>query len=307
LTLIVVNDNIIKLRAAGSVLIETYLNVLVAGVLTGLVYGLSALGLSVIFGVIRIVNFAHGEMMVAGMFIALVLFRRFGLDPLWSAPLAALILFAFGYVLQRLLIERVSHLADHLQFLMLAAIAAVMVSAGQMLFGPDAQGAQVGYALDSFALGPLIIDKVRLYAGVAALAAAGLLFAFFRYTLLGKAIRACADNYQGALVVGLHVPRLYALTFGIGAACLGAAGAIILLIVDVHPYLAPGYTLLAFVIVIVGGLGSLPGALLGGILIGASEAIAGFFLMPSLKSAFSFGLLILVLLFRPQGLLGRAP
>jgi branched-chain amino acid transport system permease protein len=286
--------------------VEVYLNVLVAGVLTGLVYGLSALGLSVIFGVIRIVNFAHGEMMVMGMFLALVLFRWLGLDPLLSMPVAAAVLFVFGYLLQSLLVQRVSHLPDHLQFLMLAAVAIVMVSAGQMVFGPDAQSAQVRYAFDSYAIGPLIIDKVRLFAGVAALAVAGMLYAFFRYTLLGKAIRACADNYRGALVVGLNVDRLYALTFGIGAACLGAAGAILLLLVDVHPYLAPGYTLLAFVIVIVGGLGSLPGALLGGILIGASEAIAGFLLVPSLKSAFSFALLILVLLFRPQGLLGRA-
>jgi branched-chain amino acid transport system permease protein len=287
------------------VAIETYANVVVAGVLTGLVYGLSALGLSVIFGVMRIVNFAHGEMMVMGMFLALVLFRWLGLDPLWSMPIAAGALFVFGYLLQALLVYRVAHLPDHLQFLLLAGVATVLVSAGQMVFGPDARGVQVGYALDSYVLGPLIVDKVRLVAGAAAFGVAALLFAFFRYTLLGKAIRACADNRQGALVIGLDVARLYALTFGIGAACIGAAGAIILLLVDVHPYLAPGYTLLAFVIVIVGGLGSMPGALLGGVLIGASEALAGFLFVPSLKSAFSFAVLIVVLLLRPQGLLGR--
>ena len=286
--------------------IEIYANVLVAGVLTGLVYGLSALGLSVIFGVIRIVNFAHGEMMVMGMFLAFVLFRWFGLDPLRSMPIAAAALFLFGYLLQVALVQRVAHLPEHLQFLLLAAVATVLVSSGQMIFGPDARSVQVAYALDSYAIGPLIIDKVRLLAGTAALGVAGLLFAFFRYTLLGKSIRACADNHQGALVIGLNVPRLYALTFGIGAACIGAAGGIILLLVDVHPYLAPGYTLLAFVVVIVGGLGSLPGALLGGVLIGASEAVAGFLFVPSLKSAFSFAVLIVVLLLRPQGLLGRA-
>jgi branched-chain amino acid transport system permease protein len=286
--------------------IEIYANVLVAGVLTGLVYGLSALGLSVIFGVIRIVNFAHGEMMVMGMFLALVLFRWLGLDPLLSVPIAAAVLFLFGYLLQAALVHRVAHLPEHLQFLLLAAVATVLVSAGQMIFGPDARSVQVAYALESYAIGPMIVDKVRLLAGAAALGVAGLLFAFFRYTLLGKSIRACADNHQGALVIGLNVPRLYALTFGIGAACIGAAGAIILLLVDVHPYLAPGYTLLAFVVVIVGGLGSLPGALLGGVLIGATEAIAGFLFVPSLKSAFSFAVLIVVLLFRPQGLLGRA-
>ncbi|HRY03600.1 MAG TPA: branched-chain amino acid ABC transporter permease [Beijerinckiaceae bacterium] len=282
-----------------------YLNVAVSGLLTGLIYGLSALGLSVIFGVIRIVNFAHGEMMVLGMFATLVLFRALGIDPLLSLPLVAAALFAFGYLLQDLVVRRVAHLADHMQFLLMASIAVMLISVCLMLFGPDAQNAQVSYGFDSFAIGPLLVDKVRVYAGAAALVVSGLLFAFFHYTPTGKAIRACGDNYTGALVVGLNVRRLYALTFGIGTACLGAAGAIMLLLVDVHPYLGPSYTLLAFIIVIIGGMGSLPGALLGGILIGVSEALAGVILQPSLKSAFSFGLLILVLLVRPQGLLGK--
>lgn len=285
---------------------EIYFNVAISGLLAGLIYGLSALGLSVIFGVIRIVNFAHGEIMVIGMFIALVLFRTMGIDPLFAVPVAAALLFGFGYVLQSVVIERVAHLADHMQFLLMAAIAIILISASLMVFGPDAQGAQLPYAFDSFQIGPLIIDKVRLYAGVAALFVAGLLFAFFRFTSTGKAIRACGDNPAGALVVGLNVRHMYALTFGIGTACLGAAGAIILMVVDVHPYLGPEYTLLGFIIVIVGGLGSLPGAMLGGVLIGVSEAMAGIILQPSLKSAFSFGLLILVLLLRPQGLLGKA-
>jgi branched-chain amino acid transport system permease protein len=285
---------------------EIYLNVAVSGLLAGLIYGLSALGLSVIFGVIRIVNFAHGEMMVIGMFLALVLFRTLGLDPLVSVPIAAAVLFCFGYLLQNYVVNRVAHLADHMQFLLMASVAIMLIAASLMVFGPDAQGAQLPYAFDSFQLGPLIIDKVRLYAGIAALVVAGLLFAFFRYTSTGKAIRACGDNPTGALVVGLNVRHMYALTFGIGTAALGAAGAIILMLVDVHPYLGPEYTLLGFIIVIVGGLGSLPGAMLGGVLIGTSEAVAGLVLQPSLKSAFSFGLLILVLLLRPQGLLGKA-
>jgi branched-chain amino acid transport system permease protein len=286
--------------------IETLANALVAGVLTGMVYGLSALGLSVIFGVIRIVNFAHGEMLVIGMFAALVLFRWLGLDPLLSVPIVAAGLFVFGYLLQSLVIRRVAHLADHMQFLLLAAIAIALVSACLIAFGPDPQGVQLDYALDSFAVGLLVIDKTRLYAAVAAVIVAALLLAFFKYATVGRAIRACADNYLGAQVVGLNVGRLYALTFGIGSACIGAAGCIILLLVDVHPYLAPGYTLLAFIVVIIGGMGSLFGALLGGVLIGVAEAIAAVMIQPSLKTAFSFALLIIVLLLRPQGLLGKA-
>jgi branched-chain amino acid transport system permease protein len=286
--------------------LDIYLNVAVSGLLTGLIYGLSALGLSVIFGVIRIVNFAHGELMVVGMFITLMLFRHLGLDPLMSIPIVAAVLFCVGYLLQDLVVRHVAHLADHLQFLLMAAIAVIIVSACLMIFGPDAQGAQVSYAYDSFSIGPLIVDKVRVYGGAAALVVAAWLFALFRYTPTGKAIRACGDNYMGALVVGLNVRRLYALTFGIGTACLGAAGAILLLLIDVHPYVGPSMTLVAFIVVIVGGLGSLPGAMLGGVLIGMSESLAGLILQPSFKIGFTFALLILVLLLRPQGLLGRA-
>jgi branched-chain amino acid transport system permease protein len=285
--------------------LEIYLNQAVSGILTGLVYGLSALGLSVIFGVVRIVNFAHGEMMVVGMYLALLAFRYLGLDPLLSLPLVAAVLFAAGYALQAGIINRLIDVPDYMQFLLLAAIAIVIVALCLMIAGPDAQNVALSYAYDSIQLGPLLIDKARLLAGAAAIVVASLLFAFFRFTRTGKAIRACADNLTGARVVGLNVGRLYALSFGIGSACIGAAGCILLMLVDVHPYLAVEYTLLAFVVVIVGGLGSLGGALLGGVLIGLSEAFAGLLLQPSLKSMFSFGLLILVLIFRPQGLLGR--
>ena len=285
----------------------TLANALATGLLTGLVYGLSALGLSVIFGVIRIVNFAHGEIMVMGMFFALVMFRWLGLDPMLSVPLAAAILFVFGYALQSTVISRVTHLPDHMQFLLLAAIAVMIVNGSLLIFGPDPQAINISYSFDSFDIGEnLIIDKTRAYAAIAAVAISGLLLGFFKYSRTGKAIRACADNYLGAQVVGLKVDHLYALTFGIGAACLGAAGCVLLLLIEVHPYLAPGYTLLAFVIVIIGGLGSMTGALVGGILIGMSEALAAIVLQPSMKSAFSFGLLILVLLLRPQGLMGKS-
>ena len=174
-----------------------------------------------------------------------------------------------------------------------------------IVFGPDAQNVQTSYAYDSFQIGPLIVDATKLYAGLAAIVVAAALFGFFQYTRLGTAIRACADNYTGALVVGLDVKHLYALTFGLGAACVGAAGCMLLLIFDVTPAVGPAYTLLAFVIVITGGLGSMPGALIGGVLIGLTEAMAGLLFTPSAKSMFAFGILVLVLLFRPQGIMGK--
>jgi branched-chain amino acid transport system permease protein len=285
--------------------IDVYLNVTVAGILTGLVYGLMALGLSVIFGVVRVVNFAHGEMMSIAMYLTVLLFSSLNLDPLVMLVPIAAVLFVFGYALQAGLINPFITRPEHSQFLLLVALALIIVNSLLILFGPDARTVQTAYAFDSFEVGPLIIDATKLYAGAAAVLVAALLFVFFRFVPLGKAIRACADNYTGALVVGLDVKRLYALTFGLGAACVGAAGVMMTLIVDVTPMIGPTYTLLAFVIVITGGLGSMAGALLGGLLIGVTEALAGLLFTPSAKSMFAFAILVLVLLFRPQGILGR--
>ena len=284
---------------------DVYLNVAVGGVLTGLVYGLMALGLSVIFGVVRVVNFAHGEMMTIAMFIAVVLCTGFHLDPLIMLVPIAAVLFVFGYVLQRGLINLFVTRPEHSQFLLLVSLALIITNALLIIFGPDARSVQTAYGYESFEIGPMIVDAAKVYAGAAAVVVTAMLFAFFRFTLAGKAIRACADNHTGALVVGLDVKRLYALTFGIGTACVGAAGTMLVLLIDATPMLGPSYTLLAFVIVITGGLGSMPGALVGGVLIGVTEAIAGLLFTPSIKSMFAFGILVLVLLFRPQGMLGR--
>jgi branched-chain amino acid transport system permease protein len=285
--------------------LDLVVNVVVAGVLTGLVYGLMALGLSVIFGVVRVVNFAHGEMMTIAMYAATVLFAALKLDPFLCILPVAAAFFVFGYALQAGLINPFITRPEHSQFMLLVAVAIIMVNGLLLIFGPDARNVQVDYQLESFEIGKILIDKARLYAAGAAVVTAGGLFLFFKKTLTGKAIRACADNYLGARVVGLNVKHLYALTFGVGAVCVAVAGCAQVLLVDVTPGLGPYYTLLAFVIVIVGGLGSMPGALLGGVLIGVSEALAGLLIAPSAKSMFSFGLLILVLLFRPHGLLGK--
>lgn len=284
---------------------ELIANVTLSGVLTGLVYGLMALGLNVIFGVVRVVNFAHGELMTLALYGAVLAFQHWGVDPLHSMLPLALLFFALGAALQAGLIQRFVTRPEHSQFLLLLALSVCLANVQLMLFGPDARNASVDYALDSIELGPLLLDVPRLYAGCAALLASALLFAFFRFSRSGKAIRACADNYRGAQVIGLPIRRLYALTFGAGCACVAVAGAALALLVDVTPALGPSYTLLGFVIVILGGLGSMPGALLGGLLIGVSEALAGLLITPSAKSMVSFGLLIVVLVLRPQGLLGK--
>jgi branched-chain amino acid transport system permease protein len=279
-------------------------NVVVTGLLTGMIYGLMALGLSVVFGVVRIVNFAHGEIMTAAMYAVVLACTTLQLDPLWlMVPLAAAF-FGLGYLLQRSVINRFIQRPEHSQLLLMLAIATILVNGLLMGFGPDAQSVQTDYQLDSYEIGPLLVDKPRVYAATAAALTALALLAYFRYSKNGKAIRACADNHMGALVVGLPLKHLYALTFGLGTACVAVAGCAQMLLLDVTPAAGPAYTLLAFVIVIVGGLGSMAGALFGGVLIGVSEALAGLFVAPSAKSMFSFALLILVLLVRPAGLLG---
>ncbi|MCO5119774.1 MAG: branched-chain amino acid ABC transporter permease [Burkholderiaceae bacterium] len=282
--------------------IDAVLNIVISGLLTGLVYGLMALGLSVIYGVVRIVNFAHGELMAIAMYAAVFAFAIAEIDPLWMLVPLAVGFFGIGYGLQRALVNPFIGRAEHSQFILLLAVALVLVNLLLVFFGPDARGVQVPYSLDSYEIGPLLVDKVRLICAVVALATCAILFAIFRYLSFGKAIRACADNLLGAQVVGLNVKHLYALTFGLGTACVGIAGCLMSMLIDVTPGLGPAYTLLAFVIVIIGGLGSMVGALAGGVLIGVSESVAGLLFTPSAKGMVSFALMILVLVFRPQGL-----
>jgi branched-chain amino acid transport system permease protein len=282
-------------------------NVVLAGILTGLVYGLMALGLSVIFGVVRVINFAHGELMTVAMYAATLLFARFELDPFLAVLPVAIAFFVLGYALQAGLINPFITRPEHSQLMLLVAVGLIAINALLMAFGPDARSVQVDYQLESFELGEILIDKARLYAAGLAVATALALIGVFRFTRTGKAIRACADNHFAAQVVGLDVKRLYAITFGLGAVCVAVAGCSLTLLVDVTPSLGPQYTLLSFVIVIVGGLGSMLGALVGGVLIGVSEALAGLLISPSAKSMVSFGLLIVVLIVRPQGLFGKQP
>jgi branched-chain amino acid transport system permease protein len=285
--------------------LDLVVNVLLSGLLTGLVYGLMALGLSVIYGVVRIVNFAHGELMALAMYLTVIAFAALKLDPLWVLLPVAMGFFGLGYALQRALINPFIDRPEHAQFMLLLALALILVNGLLMAFGPDARNVQVDYALDSYQIGPVLVDKVRVVCAAVALVCCALLWAIFRFTGFGKAIRACADNLLGARVVGLNVAHLYGLTFGIGCACVGVAGTLLTLLVDVTPASGPAYTLLAFIIVIIGGLGSMPGALAGGVLIGVSEAAAGILFTPSAKSMVSFALLIVVLAFKPQGLFVR--
>jgi branched-chain amino acid transport system permease protein len=281
-----------------------YLNVVAGGLLIGTVYALIALGLTIIFGVMRVVNFAHGEMVVIGMYIGYGLWSLTALPPWMLSPVAAVALFALGYALQRTLVNAFIDRPQHAQFILFIALALIITGLHLVLFGPDSRPIQMIESMQSYSIGPLRLDVVRTQAALMALLLIGALMLFLRWSTLGCSIRAAAD-LTGAQVIGIRVRHVYAVTAGIGMACAGAAGTLIAPIFDTQPFLATDFTLIAFIIVIVGGLGSVWGALLGGILIGLSEALAALLISPALKTTFSYALLVVVLLWRPYGLFGE--
>jgi branched-chain amino acid transport system permease protein len=282
-----------------------YLNVIAGGILIGIVYALIALGLTIIFGVMRIVNFAHGEMVVIGMYIGYGIWSVTKIPPWMIAPAAALVLFVVGYALQRSIVNAFIERPQHAQFILFISFALIITGLHLVLFGPDSRPIEMIESMQSYSVGSLRLDVVRSQAALTALALIAGLILFMRQSSFGRSIRAAADNLIGARVIGIRIRNVYAVTAGIGMACAGAAGALVAPIFDTQPFLATDFTLIAFIIVIVGGLGSLTGALLGGVMIGLSEALAALIFSPALKTVFSYALLTIVLIWRPNGLFGE--
>jgi branched-chain amino acid transport system permease protein len=278
---------------------------LVSGVLFGGVYSLMAVGLTLIFGVMRVINFAHGDMMVWGMYLAWLLATRLGVDPLLGFVGCAAALFGLGVAVQRGLVDRIAGAPHEMQILLLLGVALVLENTALVAFGPDPQRVSSPLARATLWLGPIFVDLARLAAFGVALALTGALWALLRRTDLGRAMRATADNPYGALVVGADVRRVCAAAFGLGAACVGAAGALVSPILPFSPSAGLSASVASFNIVIIGGMGSLPGAFVGGLLVSVGESLGAVFLSPSMKELVSFGLLIVILLVRPAGLFGR--
>ena len=278
---------------------------LLSGVLFGGVYSLMAVGLTLIFGVMRIVNFAHGDMMVWGMYLAWLLATRLGLDPTLGFALAAAALFVSGVVVQRGLVDRVRDAPHEMQILLMLGVALVLENSALLVFGPEPARVRSPLARLTWDLGPLYVDVARLVTFAVAVVLTLALWLFLYRTDLGRLIRASADNHYGALVIGADVRRIYATAFGIGAACVGAAGALVSPILPFQPPTGLSLSVTSFNIVIIGGMGSLLGAFTGGLLVSVAESLGAVFLRPSLKELFSFSLLIVILLFRPAGLFGK--
>ncbi len=273
--------------------------------LFGGVFSLMAVGLTLIFGVMRVVNFAHGDMMVWGMYLAWLMATRGGVDPYAGFVVCAAALFLLGFVVQRVLVQRIVDAPHEMQILLMLGVALVLENAALLAFGPEPQRVRSALAQSTLWLGPVFVDVARLIAFGVAVVLTLLLSLFLFRTDLGRSIRATADNTYGALVIGTDVRRVYAVAFGVGAACVGAAGALVAPLLPFQPPTGLQLSVASFNIVIIGGMGSLLGAFVGGLLVAVAESLGAIFLKPSLKELVSFSLLVLILLFRPVGLFGR--
>ncbi|HZF03003.1 MAG TPA: branched-chain amino acid ABC transporter permease [Patescibacteria group bacterium] len=275
------------------------------GVLFGGVFSLMAVGLTLIFGVMRVVNFAHGDMMVWGMYLAWLMATRGGVDPYAGFVVCAAALFLLGFVVQRVLVQRIVDAPHEMQILLMLGVALVLENTALLAFGPEPQRVRSALAQSTVWLGPVFVDVARLIAFGVAVVLTLLLSLFLFRTDLGRSIRAAADNTYGALVIGTDVRRVYAVAFGVGAACVGAAGALVAPLLPFQPPTGLQLSVASFNIVIIGGMGSLLGAFVGGLLVAVAESLGAVFLKPSLKELVSFSLLVLILIVRPAGLFGR--
>lgn len=289
---------------------------IVTGFLIGGVFGLVAMGLTLIFGVLDIINFAHGALLTIGMYITFVLFDRFGIDPYLAILITVPVLFLLGAIIQRTIIHPARNAPAHNQLLLTLGLALFIENLMLVLFTATPRSIRLDYGRGLTQVGPLAIDfpiriagttitLTKLAAFIFAVVLTALLYLLLQRTTLGKAIRATAQNKEGARLVGISTDRISLVTFGLGVACVGAAAALVLPFLAVDPLVGNTFNITAFVIVVLGGMGSIPGALLGGLIIGLTQELGVVFAPSSTKLIGVFLVFILVLLLRPQGLLGK--
>jgi branched-chain amino acid transport system permease protein len=275
------------------------------GLMTGAVYALVALGLTLIYGVLHIINFAHGALLTAAMFAAFFAYRLLGLDPYVSVLLLAPLFFLLGYCLQRLVIGPAAHGEDRNILLITLGLAVVIENALLYAFRADTRTINLPYAFDVIELGTAFLAVPRVVAFGAAIGVGAGLWLILRWTDIGKAIRAVAKEKLGAELAGIDVAHVYAVTFGLGTACLAIAACLLIPTYYVNPSAGNAFVLIAFTIVVLGGMGSVAGALIGGLFVGVVESLSGLYLGESLGQIGIFVMFILVLMLRPNGLFGE--
>ncbi len=274
----------------------------IQGILLGGIYGLIALGLSLIFGVMGVINFAHGQLMVMAMYISYWIFVLLGIDPYLSLVFVIGAAFALGYLIQATVVNRILDYPEAMQVLPLVAVGLILENSALLFWGPDHRSPQTVFSLETLWVGPVMIDVSRLIAFILAILITVAIFIFLKKTDTGKRIRAASDNRTGAILVGIPVDRVHNISFGLGAAATGAAGVLLLPLMPLSPHMGHDFTLTAFIVVILGGMGNLLGALIGGLILGVAESTSTLFLPATLKQVVSFTILIVIMLIRPQGL-----
>jgi branched-chain amino acid transport system permease protein len=279
--------------------------VIANGILLGGLYACIAIGFSIIWGVMNLINLAHGSMIILGAYVTFVLSSSTGVDPFLIVPLSAAVLFAIGYVLQRTLINFIVEASIFMTLIFSFGLDMLMTNVNLALFTADMRSIEVTYAHQSFEFAGLTFAYGRVLVFASAIALTLALDFFLNRTRTGRAIKATSFDREAASLAGIDVARIYALTFGIGAMMAGIAGSLVAIVYSFSPVMGDTFTMKSFVVVVLGGLGSVPGAIVAGIALGIVENLASLLLDPGYRDAIGFALLLFVLLARPQGLLGK--
>jgi branched-chain amino acid transport system permease protein len=280
------------------------LQLVLSGLLVGGLYALVAAGLNLIFGVLRIINFAHGELLMVALYGAWFLWAA-GFDPYASAVVVIPAMFVVGWLIERLLVRQTAGQAAYVKIFVTLGLALMLQNLALLLFSGDYRNIRVPYQTTVLALGDLAMSVPRLAAFLVALAAAAALHAFLKYADLGKAIRAVTQDRRAAALMAIDVARIQTLAFALGCALVGLSACMILPLYSVFPTVGLDFVLISFVVVVLGGLGNLIGTFVGGLIIGVVEQLSGFFVETALRQVVYFVVFILVLAWRPAGLLGR--
>jgi branched-chain amino acid transport system permease protein len=279
---------------------------LASGILIGLIYALVAIGLTMIFGVMDIVNFAHGEFLMLGMYSAFWLFAWYALDPILTLPLTILMLFAFGVILYKVVISRIANAPMLSQIFTTFGIMYLLRGVAQFLWKPDYRTIPNSSVSGTVQILGLQLGKPQIVAGIGAVIVTSLVWYFLNHTRLGAALEATASDKEAARLMGIDSHKMFALAWGIAAGCAGAAGGLLATFFPIFPDVGATFILLAFVVVNLGGFGSVTGAFIAGVLVGIIEVMGGLLVGPQYKMAVVLALFLGVLMFRPQGLMGKA-
>lgn len=281
------------------------LQILINGLLLGCLYAMIAVGFSLVWGIMNIINVAHGALLMVGAYVTFWMFHRWGVDPFATIPVSMIVLFAIGYLLQRHLFNRLVRAPIFMTFILTFGVALIIENFSLYAFTAEYRSAQPAYSSAVIQVAGFPVPTVRIALALIAVALTSALFIFMARTRTGLAIRATRMNLEAAKLMGVQIGTIYAITFGLGAALAGAAGSLMSIAYVISPVMGSAYLLRAFTICILGGLGNIYGALIGGLVFGVVESFGGLFLGTGLQEVIGMVMLVVVLLLRPAGIMGK--